>query len=52
MVTMVEQARGAAFFGMQDRQVQQSVCGAAVFTRQTLDPEWEACIAELQQFRA
>ncbi len=53
MATMVEKARGAATFGAKDRKVQQVVDrGAAVFTHQTVDPEWDACIAQIQQFRS
>ncbi len=53
MATMVEKARGAATFGAKDRKVQQVVDrGAAVFTHQTFDPEWNTCIAQIQQFRS
>lgn len=53
MATMVENARGAANFTVEDRKVQQFVdSGAAVYTHQTLDPEWDACIAQIKQFRS
>jgi hypothetical protein len=50
---MVEKARGAAAFSAEDRKSQQFADrGAAVFTHESVDPEWDACIAELKRFRS
>lgn len=52
MATMVENARGAATFSPEHREIHSfEDRGAAFFTREATDTEWDACIAELRRFR-
>lgn len=49
----VEKARGAATFSAEELAIQEIADNsAAFFTRQIVDPEWDACIAELKCFRS
>lgn len=53
MTTMIEKARGAATFSAEDRKTQRFMDrDTAFFTRQTFDPEWKECIAEIKRFRS